>query len=46
MKKILYILFHRSVFMALALVAQIATLFVMVSIFSEYTEILDRKSVV
>ncbi len=39
MKKILYILFHRSVFMALALVAQIATLFVMVSIFSEYTEI-------
>ena len=38
MKKFLYILFHRSVFVALALVAQIATLAVMVSIFSEYTE--------
>ena len=39
MKKFLYILFHRSVFVTLALVAQIATLAVMVSIFSEYTEI-------
>lgn len=38
MKKILYLLFHRSVFVTLALLAQIATLFVMVSIFSEYTE--------
>ena len=39
MKKFLYILFHRSVFVTLALVAQITTLAVMVSIFSEYTEI-------
>ena len=39
MKKLLYILFHRSVFVALALMAQVATLVVMVSIFSEYTEI-------
>ena len=39
MKKLLYILFHRSVFVSLALVAQLATLFVMISIFSEYTEI-------
>lgn len=39
MKKILYILFHRSVFVALALIAQITTLAVMVSIFSEYTQI-------
>ena len=38
MKKILYILFHRSVFVSLALLAQLATLFVMVSSFSEYTE--------
>lgn len=38
MKKILYILFHRSVFVALALLAQMATLFFMVSIFSEYTQ--------
>lgn len=38
MKKVLYILFHRSVFVSLALLAQIATLFIMVSIFSEYTQ--------
>lgn len=34
MKKILYILFHRSVFVALALVVQIAALAVMVGYFS------------
>ncbi|NBI65328.1 cardiolipin synthase [Pseudoflavonifractor sp. 60] len=39
MKKLLYILFHRSVFMSLALAVQLATLFFMVSIFSEYLEI-------
>ncbi len=39
MKKLLYILFHRSVFVALALLAQIATLAVMVVLFSEYLEI-------
>ena len=39
MKKVLYILFHRSVFMSLALLAQIATLFVMVVSFSGYTEV-------
>lgn len=39
MKKMIYILFHRSVFVALALLAQLATLFIMVSIFSEYTQI-------
>jgi cardiolipin synthase len=39
MKKLLYILFHRSVFVALALLAQITTLFIMVSLFSEYTQI-------
>ena len=33
MKKLLYILFHRSVFVALALLAQIATLAVMVVLF-------------
>ena len=38
MKKLLYILFHRSVFVGLALVAQLATLFIMVSTFSTYTE--------
>lgn len=38
MKKIIYILFHRSVFVALSLLAQIAILFVMVFTFSEYTE--------
>ena len=40
MKKLLYILFHRSVFMALALLAQITALAVMVFSFSAYTEIL------
>ena len=39
MKKVLYILFHRSVFMALALLAQIAALAIMVFSFSAYTEI-------
>ena len=39
MKKLLYILFHRSVFMSLALIAQIVTLFVMVVSFSAYTEV-------
>ena len=39
MKKLLYILFHRSVFVALALLVQITTLFIMVSLFSEYTQI-------
>ena len=38
MKKLLYILFHRSVFVGLALLAQIVTLAVMVLTFSEYME--------
>ena len=38
MKKLLYILFHRSVFVCLALLAQFATLVIMVVVFSEYTE--------
>ena len=38
MKKVLYILFHRSVLVVLALLAQIATLVAMVAIFSEYIE--------
>lgn len=38
MKKLLYILFHRSVFVCLALLAQFATLVVMVVVFSEHTE--------
>ena len=38
LKKLIYILFHRSVFVALALIAQLATLFFMVFIFSEYME--------
>lgn len=36
MKKVLYILFHRSVLVALSLLAQVVTLVVMVNIFSEY----------
>ena len=40
MKKVLYILFHRSVFVGLSLLAQIATLMVMVVTFSEYTDII------
>ena len=39
MKKLLYFLFHRSVFVALSLCAQLAALFFMVFLFSEYTEI-------
>jgi len=38
-KKLLYLLFHRSVFVALSLLSQIAILFVMVVTFSEYTEL-------
>ena len=38
MKKLIYLLLHRSVFVALALLVQIATLLVMVVTFSEYTE--------
>ncbi len=38
MKKLLYILFHRSVFVALALIAQIAALFIMVMLFSVYAD--------
>jgi len=38
LKKLLYILFHRSVLVALALLAQVATLAVMVVTFSEYIE--------
>ncbi|MCI8423316.1 MAG: cardiolipin synthase [Lawsonibacter sp.] len=37
MKKLLYVLFHRSVFVGLALTIQIATLLVVVQVFSEYT---------
>lgn len=33
MKKVLYILFHRSVLVALSLLAQVVTLVVMVNIF-------------
>ena len=36
MKKLLYILFHRSVLVGLSLVAQIVTLYVMLIVFSEY----------
>lgn len=36
MKKVLYILFHRSVLVALSLLAQVVTLVVMLNIFSEY----------
>lgn len=38
MKKILYILFHRSVFVGLSLLAQIAAVFLMVAAFSEYAD--------
>ncbi len=38
MKKLVYILFHRSVFVGLSLIAQVATLFFMVSTFSEHTD--------
>ena len=38
MKKLLYILFHRSVFVGVALLAQIATLLVMVGVFSAHTQ--------
>ncbi len=38
MKKLLYILFHRSVLIGLALMVQIATLLVMVVTFSEYID--------
>ena len=38
MKKLLYILFHRSVLSGLALLAQVVILFMMVVTFSEYTE--------
>lgn len=38
MKKLLYILFHRSVLCGLALLAQVVILFMMVVTFSEYTE--------
>lgn len=37
MKKLLYILFHRSVLCGLALLAQVVILFMMVVTFSEYT---------
>ena len=39
MKKVLYILFHRSVFVSVALLAQVTALLVMVFSFSAYTEI-------
>ena len=39
MKKLLYILFHRSVLGALAVLAQVAILAAMVLAFSEYTQI-------
>ena len=38
MKKLLYILFHRSVFVGLSLLAQIAALFLMVAAFSEHAD--------
>ena len=38
MKKVLYILFHRSVVVGLSLLAQGVTLIVMVSVFSGYTQ--------
>ena len=37
MKKLLYILFHRSVFIGLSLVAQVVALAVTITLFSEYT---------
>ncbi len=39
LKKLFSLLFHRSVFIALALLAQIATVVLMVEAFSEYTQI-------
>ena len=39
MKKVLYILFHRSVFVSVALLAQVTALLVMVFSVSAYTEI-------
>ena len=48
MKKLLYILFHRSVLVGLALLAQIVVLILMVVSFSEHAVgmywFLDRKS--
>ena len=50
MKKVLYILFHRSVVVGVSLLAQIITLAVMVTFFSEYTQrlllVLHRLSVI
>ena len=37
MKKLLYILFHRSVFVGLSLIAQVVALMLMVGFFSEHT---------
>ena len=37
MKKLLYILFHRSVFIGLSLVAQVVVLVLTVGFFSEHT---------
>ena len=39
MKKLLYLLFHRSVLCALALLAQVGILGAMVLAFSEYTPV-------
>ena len=38
MKKLLYLLFHRSVFVGLSLLAQIGTLLFMVATFSEHMD--------
>ena len=38
MKKLLYILFHRSVFVGLSLLVQISALAVVVTLFSEYVD--------
>ena len=38
LKKVLYILFHRSVVVGMSLLAQVVTLIVMVSVFSGYTQ--------
>ena len=42
MKKLLYILLHRSVLVGLALLVQIATLFVMVHTFSDYLDLFNN----
>ena len=45
MKKLLYILFHRSVFVGLSLIAQVVALMLMVGFFSEHTTRSEERRV-